>query len=523
MAHSPSLPLAVFGVIDWVVLGGYLAMMLVIGLVAAWRESREKSGTEQFFLGGRSMPTWALAISIVGSSLSAATFIGVPDAAYAGNITYLILFVGNFAAALFVATVFVPRLYRAGTVTIYGYLAQRFGETARVAVSLTFLFGRMLASGARLMLAAVPLVMLIRSVPAAQVSREQMVYAIVAIGFVGTFYTVFGGIRTVVWVDTIQFALVVGAALLTVALLLHRIGEPVTQVGHTLAAAGKLKWLDLSLDFSKPFTLWAAMTGQVLVATAAFGVDHDLAQRFLVAKSPGRGALSVVASQFISIVVVSMFLGIGLLLWVFYRRTGNGGPPAELGGAVYQWFLMTELPPVASGLAMAGLFAVAQGSMDSAINALASSAVADIYLPLRSMRGRPIDPNKPIDAPKWAVAGMGAVMTLFAIACVYAYDPKLKGFLDFALSVLNFAFSGMLAVFLAALLTRRGNSATVIAALAAGVAATALMQDKPFKWLTGVVLGTPRTIAFTWGLPVATGLAFLICVSGKPRGGIREA
>src|SRR6187399_573063 len=107
MAHSPSLPLAVFGAIDWVVLGGYLAMMLVIGLVAAWRESREKSGTEQFFLGGRSMPTWALAISIVGSSLSAATFIGVPDAAYAGNITYLILFVGNFAAALFVAAVFV--------------------------------------------------------------------------------------------------------------------------------------------------------------------------------------------------------------------------------------------------------------------------------------------------------------------------------------------------------------------------------------------------------------------------------
>jgi len=75
---------------------------------------------------------------------------------------------------------------------------------------------------------------------------------------------------------------------------------------------------------------------------------------------------------------------------------------------VYQWFLINELPPVASGLAMAGLFAVSQGSMDSAINALASSAVADIYLPLRTMRGRPIDPDKPVDAPKVAVAAMGA-------------------------------------------------------------------------------------------------------------------
>jgi hypothetical protein len=88
---------------------------------------------------------------------------------------------------------------------------------------------------------------------------------------------------------------------------------------------------------------------------------------------------------------------------------------------------MTELPPVASGLAMAGLFAVSQGSMDSAVNALASSAVADIYLPLRTMRGRPLDPDKPVDAPKIAVAAMGAVMTGFAVACAYAYDPKQKG------------------------------------------------------------------------------------------------
>ena len=514
LPFSPTL--AAFGLIDWAVLGAYLATMLAIGLVAAWRESRDKSNTAEFFLGGRSMPTWALAISIVGSSLSAATFVGVPDQAYAGNITYLVLFVGNFIAVFLVAALFVPRLYRAGTVTIYGYLAQRFGEAGRIAVSLTFLLGRMLASGARLMLAAIPLVMLVRGVPGAQVTREQMVYAILAIGFVGTFYTVFGGIKTVVWVDTIQFALVAGAAVLTVWLLLAKIPAPAEEVRQTLAAAGKLKWLDLSFDLSKPYTLWAALGGQVLVAMAAFGVDHDLAQRFLVARSPGRGALSVIASQFISVVVVSLFLAIGLLLFVFYKAGGSGGPPAELGGAVYQWFLMTELPPVASGLAMAGLFAVAQGSMDSAINALASSVVADIFLPLRRMSGRPIDADKPLDAPKWAVAGMGAVMTLFAIGCVFAYDPKQKGFLDFALGVLNFAFSGMLAVFLTALLTKRGNSATVVGALLVGALAVAATQDAPLQWLTGKLFGRPTRIAFTWAMPLATGLAFAVCVLGRP-------
>src|SRR5688500_5586705 len=235
-----------------------MALMLGIGLVAALRESRSKSDTEEFFLGGRSMPTWALAISIVGSSLSAATFIGAPDRAYGGDLSYLILNVGGFLAVFVVGFLFVPRLYRAGTVTIYGYLAQRFGEPARVAVSVMFILGRMLASGARLMLAAVPLVMLVRGVPGGHVTTEQMVYAILAIGFVGTFYTVFGGIKTVVWVDTIQFVLVVGAALLTVGLLLHRIDAPFSEVKATLAGEGKLKWLDLSFDLRKPYTLWAA-------------------------------------------------------------------------------------------------------------------------------------------------------------------------------------------------------------------------------------------------------------------------
>lgn len=508
----PAAPLA-FATVDWIVLGAYLGTMLAIGLVAAYRERRRKSGTAEFFLGGRSMPTWALAISIVGSSLSAATFIGVPDDAFAGNLSYLVLFAGNFIAVFLVGFLFVPRLYRAGTVTIYGYLAQRFGEAGRVAVSVTFILGRLLASGARLMMAAVPLVMLVRGVTAGEVTREQMLVALLVIGFVGTFYTVFGGIRTVVWVDTIQFVLVVGAAVLTVTLLLARIDAPLTEVKATLSDAGKLKWLDLSFDLSKPYTLWAALTGQVLVAMAAYGVDHDLAQRFLVAKSPARGAASVIASQFIAIIVVSLFLLIGLLLYVFYD--GGRKLPPGAGRAVYQMFLMRELPPVLSGLAMAGLFAVAQGSMDSAINALASSVVADIYLPLRKLRGRPIDPDKPIDAPKWAVAAMGAAMTLFATGCVYAYDPR-GGFLKFALGVLNYGFSGMLAVFLTALLTRRGNSASVIAALVTGAAVVALTQDTPLQWLTGRLLDNPVKIAFTWAMPIATGLAFLVCVAGRP-------
>src|SRR5688500_11786390 len=168
--------LAAFGTVDWFILGVYLAAMLLIGLVAAWRESRQKSGTEEFFLGGRSIPTWVLAISIVGSSLSAATFIGAPDYSYGGDLAYLVLNIGGFVAVFIVGFVFVPKLYNAGTVTIYGYLAQRFGETSRMAVSITFLLGRMLASGSRLMMVALPLCMMIYGVENADaITKKQMI------------------------------------------------------------------------------------------------------------------------------------------------------------------------------------------------------------------------------------------------------------------------------------------------------------------------------------------------------------
>src|SRR5436309_14693409 len=117
MADGALIMLAVFGPIDWGILAGYFALMIYMGVIAA----RKDQDAREYFLAHRSMPTWAVAISIVATSLSAATFVGAPDAAFNGNLTYLIMNVGGILAVLIVATLFVPKLYRAGTVTIYGF------------------------------------------------------------------------------------------------------------------------------------------------------------------------------------------------------------------------------------------------------------------------------------------------------------------------------------------------------------------------------------------------------------------
>lgn len=528
--------LAAFGPWDWAVVVAYFAVVAVAGLwVGRAKPSRGRTATgtapaeggsaTEFFLGGRAMPVWTVVISIVASSLSAATFVGVPDLAYSGDLTYLAMSVGGFVSVFVVALLFVPRLYAAGTLTIYGFLAQRYGEPARLAVSCTFLFGRMLASGARLFLAAIPLSLLLWSTTDPQ--RWQLIAAILLIGVLVTLYTVVGGVKAVVWLDVLQLGVVIFAALLTIALLLHRIplslpelldllrATPVGNEGHH-----KLTVFSTSTDPARPFTLWTALIGGMLLSTASLGTDHDLAQRFLITKSATRGAVSVVLSQVLAIIVIAMFMAIGLLLFVFYQRPDVMGHTLDHPDrGLYPFFLLTQMPPVIGGLCIAGFFAIAQGSMDSAVNALAASVVADVVHPLRRKLGLRVDGSSDRGG-KWAVAAVGIVMCGFAIACALAYDPANRTLLDFALGVMTFAFTGMLAVFLTALLTRRGSNASVIAALVTGAATVTLLQDSVLAWWSVQLLGasSPWRLAWPWWMALGTLTAFIVCLLGnRPR------
>jgi Na+/proline symporter len=155
--------------------------------------------------------------------------------------------------------------------------------------------------------------------------------------------------------------------------------------------------------------------------------------------------------------------------------------------------------------------------MDSAINALASSAVADIYYPLRRRSDRGDESNHDAAIPKLAVAGMGELMTALGVVCVFLYDEKNRTLIDFALGVLTFAFTGMLGVFLTALLTRRGNTTSVIAALLTGIVVVVLMQPTILPRWTGAIFHHPIALAWPWWTPIGTFFSFVVCAMGSPR------
>ena len=512
--------LAAFGPIDWGELAVYLALMGVIGFYA----SRRRGGTRDYFLAERQMPTAAVALSVVATSLSVATFNGAPQEAFKGDLTYLSLNIGGFLAVLIVATLFIPRLYRAGTFTIYGYIEQRFGQSSRVAISAMFLLGRLLASGARLFIAAIPLCLLIFGT--FNPNFRQLFAAIILVGIIGMVYTIAGGVRAVIWTDTVQIIIVAGTVMVSIALLLHWIPLPLRSIVQLLQQptpdhpAGKLHWIDFSTSLSHENTFWTAIIGATFLNTAAYGVDQDLAQRMLTAKTPLLGGMSLLLAQCVGLIVVAMFLIVGLLLYIFYQRPdvmGASQPIDVLQNSmgVYPQFLLAHMPTGLAGLAIAGMFAAAQGSLDSAINAMAGSAVADLYWPWRRWRGLPVNEESTATS-RWAVLITGLILIASAIMSAWRYDPNQRSLLVFALGVMSFAYTGMLGVFLTALLTRRGSTRSVLAALLTGVMVTTLMQDSILRWWSSRMFHSPVTLSIFWWMPIGTVMSFLVCVSAQP-------
>ena len=516
-----------FGAIDWGIIAIYFAAMIAIGFFS----SRGQRDTRSYFLGNRAMPTFAVALSVLATTLSAATFISVPELTFRGDLSYLILNLGGIIAAFLVAFFFIPTLHQAGTITIYGFLAKRYGDVAMISASLMFLIGRLFASGARLFIAAIAFSLILYG----ETGSVYLITAIVMFGVVGTLYTMIGGIRAVIWTDTIQIGIVVFAAFLSICLLLDVIPISIGDIPSVLRdfnGQDKLRLLDLSWGWDLPFTLWTGLIASTFVSAAAFSVDQDMVQRMLTTKTARQGGISLITSTLIGIPVVCLFLVIGLLLSIYYGRPdlmGSAAPFDTLDDTrrVYSQFLLNHLPSGVRGLAMTGLFAAAMSSLDSAINAMASSALADLYLPWKkrgeSRRGSvrktgqsaPVStisgPPSKLKAPRLAVCLMGVLLTAIAVLAVFMHSKGNETLLSFALGVMAFANAPLLGVFSAAILTRRGNSTSVVVALLVGCSSVLLLQPYMLpKWLA------ISPIAWPWWWVIVSPVSFLICILGKP-------
>jgi len=503
--------------LDWSIVAGYLVLALGLGL---WM-SRRQRGPDSFFLAGRRIPVWAAALSVLATSLSAVTFIGAPADAYQGNLTYLSLNIGALLAAVIVAVLFIPAYYKAGVTTVYGLLEQRFGEGARSAASAMFMAGRLLASGARLFVAAIPVSMIVYG----DLASHHLIGAIVITATVAAVYTSIGGIGAVIWTDAAQVLVLLGAALAAAWLLIDLIPLSIKEMVETLntardaTGAAKLAIVDTRFDLSLPYTLWSAIIGFTLFNMAAYGTDQDLAQRMLTCRTATRGAWSLIAANLLGLCLVALFLSLGLLLFLHYGEGGEGGPVDD-PRRVFLTFILSEIPTGLRGLMIAGLAAAAMSSLDSALNALASTTVCDFYKPRRPGRAE----SHYMRASRAAVVVWATLLAGFASVCVFWQQRSDETLLQFALGVMIYAYAGLLGVFLSAILTRRGSTRSVWAALAGGfLTVLALQFGPPLLGSLGAAEDVLR-ISLGWRMAAGTLVSLLICISARGDGrGIADA
>jgi solute:Na+ symporter, SSS family len=550
-AHTHAVLAAGLRPADWLVLALYAAVLIGAGIYFSVR--KKKSTTQDYFLAGRSMPVWAVTISTLATAQSAATFIGVPEDAYKGNLTYLSTNIGNVLAAIVIATVFLPAFYRLGVQTPYQLLQTRFGPGARTAASIAYMIGRTFASGSRVFLGAIPVAIAIYG----NRDPSSLAVAIAAFMVFGILYTLWGGLESAIWTDILQVSVYVGAAVVAIIVLWSRIPAPAADVFAALRSgmpdgSSKLALVrpgidpsapNLGFSFATPFTLITACTGWMLLTLAAFGTDQDMTQRLLSCKSNRRAGWSMISFTLVTVPVVLIFATVGLLLWVFYTQhslmgrdpgtiatiSGSGGDATD----IFLRFILNEMPLGAAGLMIAGVLAAGPAGINASLNSMAGAFVNDVYKPLIRPAETLRDPNATDDentrraerhyvrVGRFAVVAWGLVLGLVALGCVWWQKNSGETLIQFVLGVMGFAYAGLLAVFLTALLTKRGSTTSAIAALLVGFAIITVLQPPLWRvWTTWTPWTNEHlnrlTLASPWRLCLGFSVAMLICLI--PRG-----
>lgn len=433
----------VFGALDYGVLAVYFALCAFVG----WWTGRGQSNAGEFFKGGGAIPTWAVCLSILASETSALTFCGVPGQAYSGDHTYFQFVVGNLAGRLLVAFLFIPAFYIAGVTSVYEFLGLRFGPATRGVASVLFLVTRILASGVRLTAAAI----IVQAV-----TGWNFTACVIAFTLITVAYSVYGGIKSIIWTDVVQFFLFVGGAIL--ALVMLRSGT----AGELPAA--KLQMIDPSLSLARNYTLLTAVICGPILTFATHGTDQDLVQRMLTCKGSRQGSLSVVFSGLVSLPMVLLFLFIGTALFAYYAQHPELKPPSTVSmNQVFPYFIVHELPLGVRGLVIAAVFAAAMSTTSSAIGALALVAVVDLW---KRVKPAPEDPAKDLRLSRIMTAVMGGVLVVVAIG----FGSVSKSLLDLGLEVMTYAYGALLGVFvLGRLTTARGSDRGNVGAMLVSV------------------------------------------------------
>lgn len=350
----------------WVIIA-YLVGMGLVGLYF----SRRNNSTEEYFVGNRGFRGWVVGVSMLGTNISAISFLAFPAAAYVSDWRQLVsnLFLPVITVGALV--VFIPFFRRGNLTSAFEYLGSRYGEVMRVYGTLSFIFAQFVRLSTILFMLSLPVTML---------TGWPFIWVVVAMGVFIGFYTVVGGIDAVIWTDVVQAVVLALGALLCLVIIVQQLPGGLGQIvevanTHNKFNLGKLDW-DLSQRTFATAMLLGIYTWITLLAT-----DQTYVQRYAAAESTRAARQATALFCGLAVPLWIFFFFLGTSIFVFYNVFPDPVVATMQADRVFPYFILTKIPAGVGGLVIAGALAAAMSSLDSSLNSVATVTVVDLLKP----------------------------------------------------------------------------------------------------------------------------------------------
>ncbi|MGK7933706.1 MAG: sodium:solute symporter [Microcystaceae cyanobacterium] len=469
-------------IIDWLIVGAYAIIVLAIGAIASQKQNKDHA--DDFMV--RRLPWWAVGISIIATSFSAASLLGGPGQGYQSGFLYLQLQFGDLIGYTLVILLFLPFFIRLNLTTAYEYLEKRFDAKTRSLGSICFLLFVIARLGG-LLYAASLVVSTITGLPLSA--------SILLVGIISTSYTATGGITAVVWTDVLQFVMIfvgLGAGIWTLGSAVDGgLGTLWTAAGE----GGKLTMINLSWEPESIYSLPTALLAYSILAFAVAGTNQQSVQRYVCCEDEASARKAIFLGWFSGFIGVSATLLLGVLLFGFYSLNG-GLPEAIQGDGILSYFIVNQVPVGASGFLVAAIFAAAMSSIDSALHSLATCITVDFYDRYAPSRPNALQSERIVQLliVVWGILG------IFAAFYVAATGEDL---LPFLVTYTTMFLGPLLGVFLMGVLIPRVNATgafygTVIAVIVVTIGSQ--MGWLPFPGIWRSAITAPLTIILGLGI-----------------------
>jgi SSS family solute:Na+ symporter len=458
--------------LDGLVIALYMAVLVGVGV----RVSRRQTSTNEYFLANRTIPGWAIGMSLLATIITSVTFIAYPGAAYAGDWTLLvpgIMFVFVIAGT---GVVVVPFFRHVVAVSAYEYFGKRFGPEVRMYSSFAFAMGHFSKMG---------FVFYLLALSVGGITGWSLAKVIVSLGLITVFYTLVGGLEAVIWTDVVQGFVLWTGVVVSIGLLLFSPRVHAGEVMHLIAASHKMSLGSMSFNLHAQ-TFWTMVIYGLFFYLQKYTADQTVVQRYLAAKTDRAALRGIGMGAALCLPVWTAFMFIGTLLWAFYRVAGERLPASiTKPDQVFPHFMVTQMPPGVAGLFLAALCGAAMSMLASDLNCLAAIIVEDFYgqfAPGSSDRQR-------LRIGKSSVAVCG----LLAIAVALRLTTTQGSALSLYYLATAVVAGGLAGLFLLAFLVRRAGRTAALIAIAVNLAFT--------TWATLTMNGGRTWNLHSWNYP----------------------